>query len=160
MTQELPVFSIVVPSYRRPGQLAACLQAIAQLDHARERFEVIVVEDGTNTPAKAAAASFDDRLNLTLLAQSHSGPATARNSGAMRAKGKFLAFTDDDCMPTKRWLQSLAVRFDQTPDDLIGGKTINVSDDPYARTYQVILVVNVYRGSGLQRCRWTERQSG
>src|SRR5437867_3420967 len=88
---ERPVFSIVVPTYRRPKQLAACLQALAKLDYARERFEVIVVDDGSTTPPEAVVTSFQDRLQVTLVLQPHAGSAAARNTGAERARGEYLA---------------------------------------------------------------------
>src|SRR5437773_10019178 len=132
MGQEQPVFSIVVPTYDRPKQLAACLQALGGLDYARESFEVIVVDDGSKTPAEAVVASFDDRLQVTLIVQLHSGPATARNAGAMRARGQYLAFTDDNCMPAPQSLQSLTARFDQALEHLIGGRINNVSPDTYS----------------------------
>ena len=44
MGHEPPVFSIVIPTYNRPEQLATCLQALTHLQYPRDRFEVIVVE--------------------------------------------------------------------------------------------------------------------
>ena len=32
------------------------------------------------------------------------GPAANRNAGALRARGEWLAFTDDDCVPDPNWL--------------------------------------------------------
>src|SRR5439155_13666442 len=127
--REQLVFSIVVPTYERPRQLATCLQALAGLDCPSDRFEVIVVDDGSTTPLDAAVAPFRDRLQVKLLVQSHSGPATARNTGAMQPQGSYLAFTDDDCMPAPEWLQSLAARCPKTPDQMIGERTINALPD-------------------------------
>ena len=31
-----PVFSIIVPTYNRPRQLAACVDALARLDYSRD----------------------------------------------------------------------------------------------------------------------------
>ncbi len=42
-----PEFSIIVPTFNRPTQLAACLTALARLDYPRDRFEVVVVDDGS-----------------------------------------------------------------------------------------------------------------
>jgi glycosyltransferase involved in cell wall biosynthesis len=50
MSQSHPTFSIIIPTYARPLQLAAYLQAIACLAYSLERFEVIVVDDGSETP--------------------------------------------------------------------------------------------------------------
>src|SRR6266511_1147572 len=55
-TTRQPMFSIVVPTYRRPLELAHCLEAIAQLDYPRADFEVVVVDDGSDTPLEEIAA--------------------------------------------------------------------------------------------------------
>lgn len=133
MEQEQPFFSIVIPTYARPRRLAACLQSLALLDYPRDRFEVILVDDGSETPPETAVAPFHDRLDVTLLTQPHAGPAAARNTGAGRAKGDFLAFTDDDCAPAPDWLQALAVRFAKAPEHAIGGRTLNaLPNNPYS----------------------------
>lgn len=125
MANYQPFFSIIIPTYARPERLAACLQAIDRLNYPHERFEVIVVDDGSEIPPDAEVAVFRGWLDITLLIQSHAGPAKARNTGAEQAKGTFLAFTDDDCKPAPDWLQSLAEQFAVTPDHMIGGQTLN-----------------------------------
>jgi glycosyltransferase involved in cell wall biosynthesis len=141
MRQEQPFFSIVIPTYARLRQLATCLQSLARLDYSRDRFEVIVVDDGSETPPEAVVASFCGHLDVTLLRQAHAGPAAARNTGAAQARGAFLAFTDDDCAPAPDWLQTLASRFAATPDHLIGGRTLNVlPDNPYSNASQLLVV--------------------
>lgn len=138
--QTQPLFSIIVPTYGRPEQLADCLQALARLRFPREQFEVIVVDDGSTTPPDAVVARFCDHLDLALLTQAHAGPAAARNTGAARAQGKFLAFTDDDCLPAPDWLATLAARLATAPDHVIGGRTLNaLPENPYAATSQVIV---------------------
>jgi GT2 family glycosyltransferase len=140
MTQQQPVFSIIIPTYSRPEPLAACLQALSGLHYPRERFEVIVVDDGSPTPSKPVVESFRDRLQLTLLLQRHAGPAAARNAGAMRARGKYLAFTDDDCLPAADWLKALTTRFERAPDQLIGGRIVNaLPHNPYSAAAQLVV---------------------
>jgi GT2 family glycosyltransferase len=135
-----PTFSIIVPTYNRAAQLATCLEGLAQLDYPRDRFEVVVVDDGSETAPEPVVAPFRNRLNLTLLAQDHGGPSAARNAGAAVARGRYLAFTDDDCMPAPDWLRALEARFRTTPAQVIGGPTINAyPENVYAATSQVIL---------------------
>jgi GT2 family glycosyltransferase len=142
MRHKQPYFSIIIPTYARPRQLATCLRSLARLDYPRNRFEVIVVDDGNETPPEAVVASFCGHLDVRLLTQAHAGPAAARNTGAARAKGKFLAFTDDDCAPAPDWLQSLAARFARAPDCAIGGRTLNaLPDNPYSTASQLIVDV-------------------
>jgi GT2 family glycosyltransferase len=136
----LPPFSIVVPTYRRPERLASCLRALAQLDYPRDRFEVIVVDDGSGAPPAPWAAEIPPSLDVTMISQAHAGPATARNTGAARARGDYLAFTDDDCMPEAGWLRGLAARAAPGADQVLGGRTVNaLADNPYSSATQLLL---------------------
>jgi len=144
MRQGQPFFSIVIPTYARPSQLATCFQSLARLDYSRDRFEVIVVDDGSETPPEVVVASFCGQLDVKLLTQAHAGPAAARNTGAARAKGKFLAFTDDDCAPAPDWLQSLAARFARASDCAIGGRTLNALPDNLYSTASQLLIAYLY----------------
>lgn len=140
MNSPLPLFSIVIPTYRRPEQLTACLRAVMRLEYPRERFEVLVVDDGSTEPPEALVRSFRSHIDVTLLTQPHAGPAQARNTGAAHAKGAFLAFTDDDCAPAPTWLQALAARFAIAPYCAIGGRTLNALPyNLYSTTSQLII---------------------
>ena len=123
-----PFFSIIIPTYNRPERLSSCLEAIALLDYPRDRFEVIVVDDGSKIPLDLVVKPLKNELDLKLLRQENAGPAAARNKGAAVAQGKFLAFTDDDCQPTPDWLTQFATGFVDAPEAMIGGKTINALD--------------------------------
>src|SRR5687768_3497840 len=117
-----PFFSIVIPTFNRPRQLAACLQSIAELEHSRSRFEVLVVDDGSPVPVDDAVEPFRPVLPLTLLRQDNAGPAAARNLGAGRARGTWLVFIDDDCAPAATYLTALTQRAEVSPDCTIGGR--------------------------------------
>lgn len=119
------LFSIVIPTYNRPERLQLCLESIAQLDYSRDRFEVIVVDDGSSTPLEATVAPFQSQIDITLIRQPNAGPASARNTGAAHAEGQFLAFTDDDCVLLPTYLQTLEQYALRSPDRLIGGRTLN-----------------------------------
>jgi GT2 family glycosyltransferase len=144
VTETFPSFSLVVPTYDRPEKLRACLQALSAVDYPAGRFEVIVVDDGSLTPMESVVAPFRERMTVALVRQENSGPATARNTGAANAKGTFLAFTDDDCLPEPGWLKELAKRFAEAPDDMIGGRTINALRDNYFSTASQELIAYLY----------------
>jgi glycosyltransferase involved in cell wall biosynthesis len=118
-------FTIIIPTFDRPGQLARCLRSLCRLDYPRDRFEVIVVDDGSISPLDAVVDPIRRHLDITLLRQANRGPAIARNTGAACARGRFLAFTDDDCEPAVDWLRCFARRLAGNPQCLIGGRTIN-----------------------------------
>jgi glycosyltransferase involved in cell wall biosynthesis len=122
-------FSIIIPTYNRPERIVSCLQAISQARYPRERFEVIIVDDGGTAPLEEIINPFRDRLALRLLRQNHEGVAAGRNTGARNAKGEILVFTDDDCRPENDWLNHLEMRFGESRDFIIGGRTINALPD-------------------------------
>jgi glycosyltransferase involved in cell wall biosynthesis len=135
-----PVFSIIVPTFDRPLQLGACLEALAQLEYPKDRFEVIVVDDGGSCALESVVARWQDRLAIKLVVQPNRGPAVARNYGASFAKGRFLAFTDDDCEPEANWLGAMEARLGCFPSWLIGGRTPNaLIHDVYAQASQMII---------------------
>ena len=138
MNQAKTLFSIIVPTYNRPDKLALCLQSFVELEYPRDGFQVIVVNDSTEI------SPFQNKLNLILLTQPNSGPATARNTGAFAATGKFLVFTDDDCTVATDWLQNLEKRFGETPDCLIGGRTVNALPDNIYSTASQQLIDYLY----------------
>jgi GT2 family glycosyltransferase len=140
MKRKLPYFSVIIPTYNRPRELRWCLRALSSLDYPRDRVEIIVVDDGNNVSVGSVVASFEDRLNVTLVRQRHAGPAAARNTGAMRARGEFLVFTDDDCAPAPDWLQRLAARFVHGSHQAVGGKTINaLRGNRYSVASQIVV---------------------
>jgi glycosyltransferase involved in cell wall biosynthesis len=139
MAQSTYLFSIIIPTYNRPRQLASCLEALTRLRTPAGGFEVIVVDDGSPQPLDQTAEPYRRRLDLTLLRKPNGGPGSARNTGAGVARGRFLAFTDDDCWPAPDWLIALARRFERAPQHMLGGHTINrLTRNPYATTSQLI----------------------
>lgn len=139
------VFSIVIATYNRPRQLEFCLEAICKLIYPKENYEVVVVDDGSKVSLENLIKKFADRLNIVLLRKSNNGPAGARNAGVAIAKGKYIAFTDDDCKVDEYWLSHLAAELDSDKDLVIGGKTENLLVDNIYSTASQLLVDYMYQ---------------
>lgn len=139
-----PFFSIIVPTYNRPTQLAACLRSLAEIDYPRDCFEVIVVDDGSAIYPEWVVSKFRDQADFTLIRQAHEGPGAARNTGAARSRGKYLAFTADDCAPAPDWLSMLARRFRSVPNCAVGGRTLNYLWDNRYSTATDLLIQYLY----------------
>ncbi len=135
-----PFFSVIIPTFNRLGQMASCLEAISMLDYPKERFEVIIIDDGGDKELDDVVTPFRDRLALSLLRQDHAGVAVGRNTGAELAGGEFLVFTDDDCRPAPDWLKRLAERFAKDGDCIVGGRTVNSLQDNIHSTASQILI--------------------
>lgn len=132
--------SIIIPTYNRPQELAGCLDSLTRLEYDRHGFEVIVVDDGSLVSPEPVMTPFHDGISLRLLRQKHVGPASARNAGASQARGRFLAFTDDDCRPARNWLNKLGQQLHTNPISMVGGRVVNaVSENIYSSASHLIL---------------------
>jgi GT2 family glycosyltransferase len=126
-----PRFSVIVPTYERPAQLAACVAALRAIERPGGAVEIVIVNDGGTTP-DATVVSTDPRdagCDVRVIEQPNAGPASARNRGAAAARGEYLAFTDDDCLPDARWLTAFDAAFRANPDALLGGRTVNAAGE-------------------------------
>ncbi len=138
----VPRFSVVVPTYDRPERLARCLRALATLDYPPDRYEVVVVDDGSHAPLDPVvdAVPTPDGLTVRLLRQDNAGPAAARNRGAAAARAPQLAFTDDDCTPRPGWLSALDAALAAHPDALVGGRVDNaLTGNPFSGASQILV---------------------
>lgn len=132
-------FSVIIPSYGRAESLARCLESLRLQDFSPGRFEVIIVDDGSDLPPHDVVQR-SSLQNARLLCEPHRGPAGARNAGAAAAAGTFLAFTDDDCRPAPNWLSAISNVFAQDPNAVIGGKTINaLNGNVYSAASQLLI---------------------
>jgi GT2 family glycosyltransferase len=114
-----PVFSVIVPTYNRPTRLRECLSALRALEYPPSGFEVIVVDDGSEPPVPGEVSV------RMIRSPRNEGPAAARNRGAAQARGAFLAFVDDDCLPRADWLTELERSLGDAPGCVVGGPMVN-----------------------------------
>jgi GT2 family glycosyltransferase len=131
--------SVIVPTYNRPAALRECLLALASQTYPHDRFEVLVVDDGGELSAAPVIDEMRSRLSIELLTQTHAGPARARNLAAGMARGRFLAFTDDDCRPRPTWLARIMAALERAPDSIAGGRIVNaLPDNAFSSASQMI----------------------
>lgn len=141
---DLPRFSVVIPSYDRPRDLQICLASLSALEYPADRFEVIVVDDGSPTPVAAALSAPPPPFAMMVLRRARGGPAAARNTGLEAAAGEFVAFTADDCRPRPDWLSALAARFAADPSIAVGGRIVNQEVDNLYSTSTDLLLRHLY----------------
>jgi GT2 family glycosyltransferase len=133
-----PDFSIIIPTYGRPDEIVGCLEDLCLLEGPS--FEVIVVDDGSPEPVGPLLGRFTGAIDLRTVRQENAGPGAARNRGASEARGRYLAFTDDDCRPVPSWLAAYRETLSGGGMLLAGGPVRNaLADNPYAAASQDII---------------------
>lgn len=101
--------SIIIPALNEEKMIGRCLESLTKLVFARDRFEVLVIDNGSRDRTLAIADSFKDRLNLKVLQQAGVRISALRNLGARAATGDILAFLDADCLAPADWLDQMLV---------------------------------------------------
>jgi GT2 family glycosyltransferase len=119
-----PMISIIIPHLNQPEALAACLQSLAAQSYPRERFEVIVVDNGSRElPTKVVGTLSGARLET----EAEPGPGPARNRGVAISKGEILAFIDADCTADPNWLSVIARRLGSADDKTVLGGDVRIA---------------------------------
>jgi GT2 family glycosyltransferase len=119
-------FSVVVASLGRPGPLSACLRAVLTADFPPDRFEIVVIDDGSPEELQPRVPLPVSEAEVRWIRLSDNvGPAAARNEGARAARGTYLAFIDDDCLAGGAWLERLLAALEDHPGAAVGGGVVD-----------------------------------
>lgn len=96
--------SVIIPVFNAKHTIKKCLDTLLN-QKASFIFEIIVVNDGSNDQTSEILKSYSNKI--TVINQKNTGPAVARNNGAIASKGNILVFTDSDCYFGDNFLQEI-----------------------------------------------------
>lgn len=91
----IPKVSVIIPTHNRAKMLRRAIESVLTQTW-RGEFEVIVVSDGSRDNTEDVVTSFRDQRIRFLRHETSRGPSAARNTGLRAARGKYIAFLDDD----------------------------------------------------------------
>src|ERR1051326_649118 len=120
-------FSVIIPTHNRHTLLEQSLESLFRQDFAD--FEIIVVNDGSTDATDERLLEYSAGGKIQYIKQSRRGPGAGRNAGIVRAQGRYLAFTDDDCVVPVDWLRRFSDVFNSGRVDIIGGTVQNCIDN-------------------------------
>jgi len=117
------LFSIIVPSYNRSGELVELMESFGRQNIDKDKFEVLIVDDGSTDDTEKIINNFISKMDFQIrfFKRSHEGPGPARNYGMSKAKGDFFLFIDSDCIADENWLKELSIAIENEKPDAFGG---------------------------------------
>lgn len=125
--------TVIIPTFNRGPRLAGTLNAILACDiTGLDGVEVIVVDDGSPTPAEPVVSACRVLAPFTLrcIRQDNAGPAKARNTGFRASRGDIVLFMDDDILPTPTLLREHVAAHQERPGSVIFGRCPFVENEP------------------------------
>lgn len=102
--------SIIIPTRNRSEELRQCLQALEPQVAAYNDVELIVCDDSSDSVTKSMLAQEFPQFSCHNGPQR--GPGSNRNVGAKQAKGEWLIFVDDDCLPRPTLLSAYRAKME------------------------------------------------
>ncbi|KKC27225.1 hypothetical protein WP12_04465 [Sphingomonas sp. SRS2] len=123
-------FVICTKDRREP--LLRCLGSIvtAALRSPQMATEIVVVDNGSTDDTARAVGEFMSVADVPtqMLYERTPGLAAARNSGIAAARGRLIAFTDDDCIVKPDYVADLATHWSKAPFDILRGGRVELGD--------------------------------
>lgn len=113
-----PFVTVIIPVFNGAKQLACCLDALRLQTYASDRFEALVVDNGSTDDSVEVALNYSF---VKVVKELKPGSYAARNTGILHARGEILAFTDADCIPTNNWLETAVARLNENEKIIIVG---------------------------------------
>jgi glycosyltransferase involved in cell wall biosynthesis len=128
-------YSIIIPSYNRVDEVLDLLESINSLTFPKNKFEVIVVDDGSTDATIAFLKDYEQNadFNFSYYSQANRGPGAARNFGMQNARGDFFIFLDSDVTVPKDWLTKIDEELNEEQADAFGGP------DTYRKDFSPLL---------------------
>jgi len=97
--------SVLVPFRDSADYVERCIRAVLTQDIPPDRYEVILIDNGSSDGSRTLAGRFS---KVRIVTEPKAGAYAARNRGVTEARGEILVFTDADCAPEPGWLRLLS----------------------------------------------------
>jgi GT2 family glycosyltransferase len=109
------LFTLVVCTHSRPGELAECLERVTALGTP---LDVVVVDSASEPPIVDVVARFP---GVRYVREEQPGLSRARNRGIAEASCELVGFLDDDAVVQPGWAEALAAPFADPSVAAVGG---------------------------------------
>jgi cellulose synthase/poly-beta-1,6-N-acetylglucosamine synthase-like glycosyltransferase len=133
-TDKHPFVSVIVPARNEEDTIVECLRAIHANSYPKDKYEIIAINDRSTDKTGDLIFSLKNEIpNLILInlnkdrkEENLKGKPGAIQSCIKNANGEILLFTDADCKPVHKWIETMVRGFQDSKLGLISSFT-NVS---------------------------------
>ena len=107
-----PIVSVVICTHNRADRLILALEGLVKQSFPSQNFEVLIIDNVSEDNTKEIGDRYQENYsNFRYIYEPVLGLSKARNLGLSLAKGKYVAYLDDDAIPCEEWLESILDSF-------------------------------------------------
>ncbi len=127
MSNRSVLVSVVVCTYNRAQLLHNCLGSLNKQSIDKKHYEVIVVDNNsTDDTQNVVKKTIRHHPNIRLVTERNQGLSVARNRGWKEARGRYVAYIDDDALAEPNWIEQIVCFITNYPK-------VTVFGGPYSR---------------------------
>ena len=159
---DLPMLSVVTPTYNSSKTLEKCLASIRDQDYPQEKIEIIIADGGSTDSTLEIAKKYTRKIFDNPLKTGEAG----KEVGVKRATGNIIVLIDsDNILPDQDWMRRMVAPFEDP--DIVGTEPLYYTyrkEDGYITRYCAMIGMNdplcLFIGNYDRCClitgRWTD----
>ena len=151
-----PVLTVIVAARDEDKSIDQCLQSLVQQTYPSNKYEIIVVDDGSTDKTASIVHSFSQRYSnvhlLSLPAGTERGMGRkplAIAKGIDQAAGEIILTTDADCIAPPKWVEIMANHFEDSVVFVAGPVLEQSSANLFSKLEQLEFLGLITTGAGL-----------
>lgn len=134
MVKKQPFVSVIVPTLDEEKNIEDCLESLLNLDYPEKKYEIIVVDGGSEDKTVEIAKKYQ----VKVLHNKKKNAAAGRNIGIKNSMADLVAFTDADCVVSKKWLKVLVSNISEKVS-CVGGPSLTHREDYFSTSVSYVL---------------------
>ncbi|MBW2998102.1 glycosyltransferase [Candidatus Woesearchaeota archaeon] len=105
-----PIISAIICTYNGGTYLKHSIKSLLNQSLSKEKYEIIIIDNNSTEDIKKIVKKYKD---IKYFLEKRNGLSNARNLGIKKAKGKYIAYLDDDAIASKDWLKEIIYSFEE-----------------------------------------------
>ena len=147
--------TVCVCTHDRPHYVRGCLEGLRRQTAPEGRYTVLVVDSGSPEPARSELRDIvSEHPRARLIRVDEPGVSAARNAGAANAATDYIAYIDDDAVPSENWVEAILGALTESPHPpaVLGGRILPNWEAPlpswWPPSLRGVLSIIEYEGQG------------
>jgi len=127
-----PKISVIICTRNRAEYLQKAIKSLLDQSLQKNLYEIIIMDNRSTDNTKDIIKKFSKSKNIRYIYEPILGLSQARNEGLKNARGKYVAFLDDEAVASKNWLETILETFESVKPrpGCIGGKIEPIWESP------------------------------